>query len=260
MCTRVAPHSSSENKRVQAALNRQKHARILYDADQLQRPTLSWFDAEYWQHQQAAEPIAGGRGGSFRVHTPVGPAMLKHYRRGGQMARISRDRYLFIGWERSRSFREWRLLAKLCAMKLPVPQPLTALCCKSGRSYQAALLTRWIDDARPLHDALQDTDVQHADGLLQATLQSIQALHAAGVYHPDVNLGNVLVDAAGKIWLIDFDRAKLLVGGSRSHRQSLQRMYARLLRSAQRWQQRGHLPMQHVQRLEEILQNSSGEL
>lgn len=242
-------NGNSEYRPVQAALHRQQHVRILYDADQLKRPTLSWFAVDFWQQQQALAVLHGGRGGSFRVQIPAGAAVLKHYLRGGQMASFSRDRYLFTGWERSRSFREWRLLAKLCAMQLPVPEPLAALCSKSGRSYQAALLTRWINDARPLHAVLADCDDDHAAQLLSTTLQSISELHAAGVYHPDMNFSNIIIDAAEKIWLIDFDRAAMLNPGSRRHRLALPRMCARLLRSARRLQQRQALPPQHVRRL-----------
>ena len=238
---------------MQAALNRQQHLRILYDADQLQRPVPGWFEVDYWEHLQAVVHISGGRGGVCRVQTPSGAAALKRYLRGGQMSRISRDRYLFTGWERCRSFREWRLLAHMRDLQLPVPQPLAALCSRSGRRYQAALLTRWIDNAVPLHQRLEQASDAHADGLFSLVLQAIADLHAAGVYHPDLNFGNVLIDASDSVWLIDFDRARLLDQASRRHRLALPAMQARLLRSARRLQQDARLQPQHVLRLQELL-------
>ena len=39
--------------------------------------------------------------------------VLRRYLRGGMAARFARDRYLWLGEERTRSFRELRLLAEL---------------------------------------------------------------------------------------------------------------------------------------------------
>ncbi len=242
---------------MQAALHRQDHIRILYDADQLQRPSLSWFDPEYWHGQGGATLMDSGRGASWKVSTTAGSALLKHYLRGGQMARITRDRYVFTGWERSRALREWHLLAQMQAMNLPVPQPLAALCSQQGQFYTAALLCRYIEQARRLPVALQDCKPVQAETLLRNVLYALETLHSAGVYHPDMNFGNVLVDAADKIWLIDFDRARWQRPGTLMHRRSLPRMQARLQRSAQRLQARGELQPQHALRLEQLLRDQS---
>jgi 3-deoxy-D-manno-octulosonic acid kinase len=242
---------------VQAALNRQDHVRILYDADRLQRPSLSWFDPEYWHYQGGATLLDSGRGASWMVSTAAGPAVLKHYLRGGQVARLTRDRYVFTGWERSRALREWRLLASMRAMHLPVPQPLASLCSKNGRTYTAALLSQCIERASPLHEALQDASPAQAKSMLASTLQAIVDLHRAAVYHPDMNFSNVLVDDSGKVWLIDFDRARLLKDGAWRQRQALPRMLARLRRSALRLQLGGELQPQHVSQLEQLLRDQS---
>jgi len=242
---------------VQAALNRQDHVRILYDADRLQRPSLSWFDPEYWHSLGGATLLDSGRGASWMVSTAAGSAVLKHYLRGGQMARLTRDRYVFTGWERSRALREWRLLASMRTMHLPVPQPLAALCSKNGRTYTAALLSQRIACATPLHAALQAASPAQADAMLVSTLQAIADLHRAAVYHPDMNFGNVLVDDSGKVWLIDFDRARLMTPGAWRQRQALPRMLARLRRSAQRLQQVGELQPQLLLRLEQLLCDQS---
>ena len=36
--------------------------------------------------------------------------------------------------------------------------------------------------------------------------RTLAHFHAEGVWHADLNATNILVDAAGKVWLIDFDR------------------------------------------------------
>ena len=63
-----------------------------------------------------ARPMkSGGRGAAWFVDGPFGGAVLRHYLRGGLAARISRDRHLWRGADRMRSFAEFRLLRALPA-------------------------------------------------------------------------------------------------------------------------------------------------
>ncbi len=66
---------------------------------------------------------------------------LRHYRRGGLMARLADDLYLWTGEERTRAFREWRLLRQLREWQLPVPRPIAAGYRRHGLAYRADLLT-----------------------------------------------------------------------------------------------------------------------
>jgi len=52
-------------------------------------------------------------------------------------------------------------------------------------------------------------------------------MHRFGVWHADLNVYNILYDAKGKVWLIDFDRGRMgkLTPGQRTEN------LARLLRS-----------------------------
>ena len=66
----------------------------------------------------------GGRGTVAFVTTAQGRRwVLRHYRRGGLVARWLDDRYAWRGQSRTRSFAEWRLLRQLRAWNLPVPSP-----------------------------------------------------------------------------------------------------------------------------------------
>ena len=71
------------------------------------------------------------------------------------------------------------------------------------------------------------------EALSQETWQQIgQVLaqfHQAGVYHADLNAHNILRDANGKIWIIDFDKGAIRRPG-RWQAKNL----ARLLRSLQK--------------------------
>ncbi len=220
---------------MQAAIHRQPYTRILYDADRLERPTSKWFSADHWTTYGPVETFRQGRGGCWRVQMPTGAAVIKHYRRGGQMAKISFDRYLFTGWERSRSLREWRLLASLHQQKLPVPAPLAAICVRHGRSYRAALITRYIHGAISI-DGLIKENISGLPELAFKTGALLARFHQADVYHADINLSNIIKDEQDQLWLLDFDRGRMITMNTRRRQHSLQRLKRSLKRLSEREQ------------------------
>lgn len=148
----------------------------------------------------SAQPVqAGGRAAAWFVAGAGWQGVLRGYRRGGLVARISREAYLWQGEERTRPFREFRLLAAMRAQGLRVPAPLAAGYWRGGLIYRAAILIERIPDVRPLAQALEPAACEAAG-------RAIAAMHAAGVWHADLNAYNILLDAAGDAWLIDFDR------------------------------------------------------
>jgi 3-deoxy-D-manno-octulosonic acid kinase len=180
---------------------------LVFDRALAATPDERWFDRAWWTAQGKSAAAAGGRGGVVFVDTPVGACALRHYHRGGLMARVSADRYLWSGRERTRAFREFRLLARLADAGLPVPAPVAARCVREGVRYRADLLTRRIAPAQTLAERL-------AEGVLDPALaarvgRTIARFHAAHVWHADLNAHNILVDADGAVWLIDFDRGRL---------------------------------------------------
>lgn len=163
----------------------------------------AWFDPAHWG--KAVQPVTeGGRGAAWFVDAPFGAAVLRHYRRGGLAARISSDRYLWLGESAVRSFAEWRLTRALFDAGLPVARPLAALWQREGRFYRAAILLQRLHDVRPLAALAADGQAPW-----QATGELIARFHAAGLDHADLNAHNILFDASGQGWLIDFDRGRL---------------------------------------------------
>ena len=98
-------------------------------------------------------------------------------RRGGMVAGILGDRYLFTGWERSRAFREWRLLAALMELGLPVPRPLAASCERAGLWYRAGLLTALIPDTETLADRIESGTLKRENWRAVGT--TIRRFHAS---------------------------------------------------------------------------------
>jgi len=199
---------------------------IVYDADQIRHPGVHLFDAEYWERQEALAGKAAGRGRVLLLETEFGPAVLKQYLRGGWAARMSRDRYVFSGFDRSRPIMEFRLLVQLFDAGLPAPAPLAAICSRHGRLYSGWLMTRRIMDAEPLADLV---DTRRGDPVLwRSAGDCIRRFHDFGLVHADLNARNILVGKAGDVHLVDFDRARICQGEARAYRTNLNRLHRSL--------------------------------
>lgn len=200
---------------------------ILFDVAASSQVGHDWFVPQYWRERDALRLQSGGRGGVAIIATPAGDCVLRHYRRGGLVAALLGDRYLWLGAERSRPFREFRLLAEIERLGLPGPVAVAARYCRRGLFYQADLITRRIADTQTMAQCL-------AAGTLDATLAAavgaiVARFHKAGVWHADLNAHNVLVSPAG-IWLIDFDRGRLRVPADNWQQANLQRLRRSLVK------------------------------
>ena len=195
------------------ALARGAGGAMLYDASFLGQSSESVFDTTYWQAQGALETARGGRGTVAFVRTARGQRwVLRHYRRGGLMAHIVDDLYLWRGEDRTRSFREWRLLRQLHAWGLPVPQPVAARYRRVGLAYRADLLTAELPVRRTLAQALQDGSLQ--PGAWRAVGRCVGELHRHGVQHADLNAHNLLLGDTQAVYVLDFDRGRIRARGA----------------------------------------------
>jgi 3-deoxy-D-manno-octulosonic acid kinase len=148
----------------------------------------------------------GGRGSAVLVEARGKPLLLRHYRRGGVVRKLVTDRYWWQGAARTRSFREWLLLFDLRHAGLAVPEPVAAGYRRTGVWYTADILLVQIKDARTLAEHLRSVSLPIA--LWAAVGRAVRKLHDHGVWHADLNAHNVMLDVNGKVWLIDFDRAR----------------------------------------------------
>ena len=171
----------------------------------------------------ASSPVSqrGGRGSAWFVEAPFGAAVLRHYRRGGFLARLNADRYLWLGIDNARCTREYRLLRAMHSQGLPVPAPLAAGWWRHGMFYRQALLTERIPGAVSLAELMLRNPQRTP---WEAVGQVIARFHRAGVWHADLNAHNILRDATGNIWLIDFDRCTQGVASEQEREQNLMRL------------------------------------
>jgi 3-deoxy-D-manno-octulosonic acid kinase len=195
------------------ALARGAGGAMLYDASCLHHPDTAVFDPVHWQAQGALETTRGGRGTVAFVRASRDQLwVLRHYRRGGLIAHLSDDLYVWTGADRTRAFREWRLLRQLRAWGLPVPAPVAARYQRAGFFYRADLITAELPVRRTLTQALQQASLPnetwHAIG------QCVGSLHARGVQHADLNAHNLLVGAGNDIYVLDFDRGRIRARGA----------------------------------------------
>jgi 3-deoxy-D-manno-octulosonic acid kinase len=194
-----------------AAMNFQRCAveggAILYDPLWGGNAPEFLFDREYWRRLGGLREFPAGRGSIAVLAHERGEIALRHYRRGGWPARIVADRYLYTGEARARSFRELELHSALRARGLPVPMPVAARYRHRAFSYEADLVTVLIPGTQTLASLLAAAPLAAERWL--AIGACIARFHAAGVDHADLNAHNVLVDAQGRVFLVDFDRGRL---------------------------------------------------
>ena len=167
-----------------------------------------------------------GRGPVAVVPTePPGEAVVRPYRRGGLARRFSRRRYL-LG---RRGERELVVTERLRRRGVPVVEPLACVREELGPGYRAALITRFVDGARPAGEVLASLDAtaptpegvaaDAATSLMRALGRTAAGLHAAGGWHPDLHVDNFLVrdptaepsaaPPAPFPLLVDLDRGRL---------------------------------------------------
>lgn len=200
---------------------------ILCDATASPQVVGDWFTPDYWRERNALRVQAGGRGGVAIIESPLGECVLRHYRRGGLVSALMGDRYLWTGADRTRPFREFRLLVEIARLGLPGPQVVAARYQRHGVLYRADLITRRIAEARTLAECL-------ATGRLDRELAEqvgavIGQFHRAGIWHADLNAHNVLV-SPGDLYLIDFDRGRQRTPVAAWQRSNLQRLRRSLLK------------------------------
>jgi 3-deoxy-D-manno-octulosonic acid kinase len=208
---------------------------ILFDAERVPAAGPQLFEREHWMlHGELTERV-GGRGSIDFIESDGRRWVMRRYLRGGLAARVALDRYLFLGEERTRSFREIRLLAELRNRKLPVPPPVAACYRRGLLTYSAALITERLPGARTLSEILADGRVD--DTRWAEIGRCLRRFHDAGVQHADLNAHNIMLGENGEVWLLDFDRGRLRTPGSWSGRvlDRLARSLAKLSHGAIEW-------------------------
>lgn len=214
---------------------------ILYDAglvaDEVAANPGLLFRPDYHIKRQVRQNHGNKNGGIGRARVQYFncgnmSCVLKHYYRGGQVARWLKDRYPGRNCENSRAFREFRLLKKMQALELPVPVAIAARVERGLLFHRADLVTQEIENVQTLSDRLSqralDVDSWQAIG------RCICRFHQHAVCHADLNARNILLRPNGEVFLIDFDNSGFRQGGGNWQAANL----ARLQRSLNKFRRR----------------------
>ncbi|QGM20953.1 3-deoxy-D-manno-octulosonic acid kinase [Spiribacter sp. 2438] len=186
-------------------------------------PLPLWlFDPEALATKGLIVGTSAGRRSAWFINWPRQPLVLRHYWRGGIVARFSRDVYCWTGCEQTRAFREYRLLSRLHGQGLPVPAPVAARVRRRGAVYRADLITAAIADTEPLDDRLRNRTV--SDEAWQRVGAVIRRCHDAGACHADLNVRNILLDRSNNPWIIDWDRGRLRAPATHWQQHNLDRL------------------------------------
>jgi 3-deoxy-D-manno-octulosonic-acid transferase len=179
----------------------------------------------------AALATGSGRGQALLIRQGERGYVLRHYRRGGLMARLSDDRFWRAAPQDSRAMREFTLLRLMRSWQLPVPEPVAASHRPRGLFYQADILVGLIPDSANTVQWLQRRPLASAEW--QALGRAIRRLHERQVFHADLNAHNLLLDGAGQAWVVDFDKCEVRWGDDWKPR-NLERLHRSLRKEASR--------------------------
>ena len=220
---------AADIERLQPFRDAHGQGEIVFDPTRLRQADPALFDPR--SYGADAEPIGGlgGRGAAWFVRGEFGEGVLRHYRRGGWMAKISVDEFLWRGRAHVRSLREFYLLQQMRRAGLPVPEPLAAAYSRTGGRYRADLLMSRLNDVESFIELLRS---ERAGAPWRAVGATIARFHARGLRHADLNGHNLLIGTGnGEVSLIDWDKGSV----ESSPGPWCDRVLDRLQRSLRKW-------------------------
>ena len=195
---------------------------ILYDASRVSQISEATFDSVSYPDAPEAPGYAGGRGSTLFISHGDHQWVLRHYHRGGLMGRWLDDEFPWLGLERSRPWREFLLLEELARRELPTPRPIAARVQRSGLIYSADLITLRIPDVVPLSTRLAEQGL--AEGGWRDVGRLVGRFHNQQVFHADLTAHNLQIDSDDRLFLLDFDRGRIMPGAGAWTRANLDRL------------------------------------
>lgn len=167
------------------------------------------FEPQFLKSEKLIERVLYGRGKVYFFKWGKNLFALRNYYRGGAIAALSKDAFIFTGLGHTRCYQELDILTFLNNNHVNVPKPIAALVHKGLLSYQASIITQVIEDAIELDTLLAEDQVN--EDIWRKVGQEIRKMHDLQVYHHDLNVKNILIQG-DKVFLIDFDKCFVKLG------------------------------------------------
>jgi 3-deoxy-D-manno-octulosonic acid kinase len=183
-------------------------SRIVYDPSLVADIRDVEFDQGAWPEAATAPGYSGGRGKTLFIGDDRNRWVLRHYYRGGITGYWLKDTFLWLGEARTRPFLEWRLLERMVELNLPVPRPVAGRYVRRGPLYTADLITVLIPDVVPLSTRWAAGPLD--DELWGGVGKLVAQFHSANIYHADLTAHNIQINSQDELFLLDFDRGRMM--------------------------------------------------
>ena len=183
------------------------------------------FDPEYWRRRGELAEVSGGRGSAWFIASGARQWALRHFRRGGFIARLWQDSLCVGGRESSAGLR--RVAAARAADRARLARAEAG--CRPLSAQRPRLPLRFDHAAdRECRAVERARSAAAGAACAEARWRAVgrrpsRGLHRAGVDHADLNAHNILIDAKGTVSIIDFDRGRMRGPGAWAAR-NLQRL------------------------------------
>lgn len=177
----------------------------------------------------------GGRAGvSNAIVAGLGDLVVKHYFRGGAMRFMVQSMHVNFraclpwrhrAWLASRPYHEFALLDLVRSLRVAAPAPV-AFAIQGGVFYRGWLFTENIGEHKSLAQlALEDDSA--LPKFVSELARQMQTLIENNIFHVDLHPGNVVVNSAGEVYILDFDRAEICWAGQKPLRDQYLRRWRR---------------------------------
>jgi len=158
----------------------------------------------------------------------LGRIFVKQYAHGGLLRHLTGGQFISLGT--SRSLLEFSMLERVRSLGINAPRPILFVN-RGSLLYRSWLIMEEIVDSRNLAEVSSSLESHDADVLQDAMAklgQQVLTLIEHKILHVDLHPGNVLVDSSGRVYLVDFDKARVYGGSS----DTLRDLYLRRWRRA----------------------------
>ena len=120
------------------------------------------FNPNWLMAENLITETASGRGLVYFFSALGENCVLRHYYRGGLVAKLSNDKFLSKTLEQTRPYKELNLLAQLHSAGLNVPKPIAAKLKHTRFTYTADIITAAIPNAQELHEFILKQPLKHS--------------------------------------------------------------------------------------------------
>ncbi|MGD9277973.1 MAG: lipopolysaccharide kinase InaA family protein, partial [Desulfobacterales bacterium] len=155
----------------------------------------------------------------------IGSVVIKHYRRGGIIRHLIKQRYLKCG--KTRCQMEYEQLQKVRSLGINAPEPV-AFAYRGRLFYQCWLVTREIKDHQTLVQ-ISLSNQEQARMVMQEVVKQVTILIKNKILHVDLHPGNAIVDNQNRVYLLDFDKAGTFLRGKNALRRRYLRRWNRAI-------------------------------